>query len=200
MATDKVEIYNQALFNIGHAKRVISPTENTTERLNCEAVYEPRKRALLAMAKWSFAKTEVALSLTGFTPTGWEYEYFYPQGCLKALEIARASVQEKPIPFQTALRYDDTTGQETRVVWTNEAEASLLFLRNVQSPTVFTPSFDTALASFMSVDLSRVMTKSSKTPSEMFQLFQFHFQQAVLAGEAEAVEEPQPDAEWISNR
>lgn len=200
MATSKLEIYNQALFNIGHTKGVVSPSENTAERLNCEAVYEPRKRALIGMAKWGFAKTEETLSLTGFTPTGWLYEYYYPQQCVKALEIARSSLKAKRIPFQTALRYDASTGAESRVIWTNQAGASLLYLRDVQSPTVFTPNFETCLSFFMAPDLARVMAKNSKSPSEMFQLFQFHFQQAILAGEAEAIDEEEQEPEWITDR
>lgn len=197
MATDKTEIYNLSLFHIGHTRRVESPTENSTERRNCEAVYNSAKRSLLTMANWSFAKTIVNLSLTGFTPKGWAYEYHYPQGCIKALEIARDSDAQKEIPFQTALRYNDETGAETRVIWTDEANAQLLFVRNVQSPTVFTPLFDLTLAYYMGIPLSRVMAKNTRVAGEMTQLFQFHLSEAIRAGEAEAQDKPEQDADWI---
>lgn len=200
MAISKLDIYNQALFNIGHTKRVQSLTEDSAERRNCEAIYEPRKRSLIAMARWGFAKTETVLSLTGRTPTGWDYEYYYPQGCLKALEIPRSNVRQKKIPFQTALYHNETTGAESKVIWTNYPQASLLFLRDVQNPVIFTPNFETCLSYFMAPDLSRVMSKNTKGPSEMFQLFQFHLQQAIIAGEAEAVDEDEPEAEWITDR
>lgn len=200
MATSKLEIFNQALFNIGHTKRVNTPTENTAERLNCEAVYEPRKRTLIGMAKWGFAKTETTLSLTGYTPTGWDYEYFYPLHCVKALEISRATKAEKRIPFQTALRVNESTGEETKVIWTNQSGASLLYLRDVKNTTIFPPNFETALSFFMSPDLAHVMAKNSKSPSEMFQLFQYHFNQAIVSGEAEAIDEEEPEAEWITDR
>lgn len=200
MATSKLDIYNQALFNIGHTKRVQSPTETSAERQNCEAIYEPRKRTLIGMAKWGFAKTQATLSLTGRTPTGWNYEYYYPQGCVKALEIARSSLREKRIPFQTGLYYNETDGSESKVILTNAAGASLWFLRDVQNVAVFPPNFETALSFFMSPDLARVMSKNSKTSSEMFQLFQYHFNQAIMAGEAEAIDEKEADAEWITDR
>lgn len=197
MATDKTELYNLALFHIGHTRKVTSPTEESTERRNCEAVYESCKRALLTMASWSFAKTVVNLSLTGHTPKGWSYEYYYPQGCIKALEIARDSDAQKEIPFQTALRYNDTTREETRVIWTNESQAQLLHLRNVQSPSVFTPLFDLTLSYYMGVPLARVMAKNTRVPGEMSQLFQYHLSEAIRAGEAEAVDKPEQDADWI---
>ena len=197
MATNKTDIYNLALFHIGHSTRVQSPTEPTTERRNCEAVYETAKRALLTMANWSFAKAITALSLTGNTPKGWAYEYYYPQGCIKALEIARDSDRQKEIPFQTALRYDESTGAETRVIWTDEAGAQLLFMRDVQNPTVFTPPFDMTLSYFMGIPLARVMAKNTRTPGEMSQLFQFHLSEAIRSGEAEAQDKPEQDADWI---
>lgn len=200
MATSKVEIFNLMLFNIGHARRIESPTESTTENRNCTAIYEQSKRALLTMADWSFAKTTVALSLTGYTPKGWAYEYYYPQGCIKALEIARESREQDPIPYQTALRYNDETGSETRVIWTDEANAELLHLRDVQSPAVFTPKFVDTLTHYAGILLARVMSKNRSTVQEMIELFQFHFNQAITSGEAEAQDKPELDAEWVRDR
>lgn len=197
MANQKTDIYNLALFHIGHSRRIDSPTENSTERRNCESVYESSKRALLTMANWSFAKTVVNLTLTGNTPKGWAYEYYYPQGCIKAIEIARDTNLQKEIPFQTALRYNDSTQEETRVIWTDEANAQLLFMRNVQSPPVFTPLFDLTLSYFMGIPLARVMAKNTRTPGEMSQLFQFHLGEAIRSGEAEAQDKPEQDADWI---
>lgn len=197
MATDKTDIYNLSLFSIGHSRRVTSPTEESTERRNCEAVYGPSKRALLTMANWSFAKTITKLSLTGYTPKGWAYEYHYPIGCIKAIEIMRDSSYQKEIPFQTALRYDDVSDTEKRVIWTNEPLAQLLYVRDVNSTTLFTPLFDTTLAYYMGIPLARIMAKNTRTPSEMTQLFQYHLSEAIRAGEAEAQDKPEQDADWI---
>lgn len=200
MATNKTDIYNLSLFHIGHSRRVQSPTEDSTERRNCESVFDSCKRSLLTMANWSFAKTIVALSLTGNQAKGWAYEYFYPQGCIKALEIARDNDLQKEIPFQTALRYDEGAGTETRVIWTDEPNAQLLFMRDVQNTNVFTPLFDLTLSYFMGIPLARVMAKNTKTPGEMSQLFQFHLGEAIRSGEAEAQDKEEQDAEWIKDR
>lgn len=200
MSTDKTEIYNLALFSIGHSRRVHSPTEDSTERRNCEAIYEQSKRGLLTMANWSFAKTGVALSLTGQKPKGWAHEYYYPQGCIKALEIARDHDAQPEIPFQTALRYDEVSGKETRVIWTDEAGANLIYIRDVQSPAVFTPKFIDTLTHYMAIPLARIMSNNSRTPADMTQLFQYHLSEAIRSGEAEAQDKPEQDAEWIKER
>jgi hypothetical protein len=200
MANTKVDVYNLTLFNIGHTRRVASPTEDSIERQNCEAIYEQKKQSLLAMANWGFAKTEVALSLTGETPTGWAYEYYYPQGCLKAIEIARASREQDPIPFQRALRYNAATGAEDAVIWTNEADASLIFIRDVQNVKVMTTKFIDALSHYMGIDLARVMAKQKQVVDDMKSLFTYHLAEAIRMGEAEAEDEQELDAEWIRDR
>jgi len=152
------------------------------------------------MANWGFAKTEVALSLTGKTPTGWAYEYYYPQGCLKAIEIARASREQDPIPFQRALRYNAATGAEDAVIWTNEADASLIFIRDVQNVKVMTTKFIDALSHYMGIDLARVMAKQKQVVDDMKSLFTYHLAEAIRMGEAEAEDEQELDAEWIRDR
>jgi hypothetical protein len=197
MSLTKVDIYNLSLFNIGHSRRVNSPTENSQERQNCDAVYEQKKRGLLSMANWSFAKAEIALSLTGESVTGWEYEYYYPQGCLKAIQIARANSLIKPIPFQRGLRYDQTSGAETAVLLTNEPNAKLFYIREITDPKIFTPKFVDTLSHYMSIDLARVMAKQKQVVDDMKSLFTYHLGEAIRMGEAEAQDEQAPDADWI---
>jgi len=200
MATSKVEVYNITLFNIGHTKRVTSPTENSIERTNCESCYEQKKQGLLSMANWGFAKSEVALSLTGFAPSGWQYEYHYPANCLKAIEISRSNKAQDPIPFQRGLRIDEATQQETAVIWTNEANAKLFYIRNVQSVAVMTPKFIDALSHYMGIDLARVMAKQKQVVDDMKSMFTYHMSEAIRMGEAEAEDEKALDAEWILDR
>ena len=199
MATEKTDVYNLGLIHIGHTKRVTSPTEKTTERRNCEAVYDPYRKALLTMAKWGFGTVSQTLTLTGNTPTGYDYEYVYPTGCLKALEIARASAQLPKIPFKAG-SIIDSDGDHQRVIWTNKEDASLIFIYDVEDVKMFTPLFNLTLAHYMGVTLSRLMAKSTKTPTEMFQLAQYYYNQAIISGEVEAEDFELPEPDWITDR
>lgn len=200
MTASQTEIFNMALFNIGHSRRVNTVAEDTPEAKNCRAVYGIHRRALLTMAKWSFAKSILPLALTGNEVVGYDYEYTYPPDCLKALEIARSSKDLPKVPFQTGSTINYLTNEQSRVIWTNEASAQLVFMRDVNVTGLFTPLFDQTLAYRMSVDLARVMATREATAKEMLQLFQFSFNQAILSGEAEAEDEPAPDAAWIIGR
>ena len=200
MATDKTDIYNLGLIHVGHTKRVTSPTEKTTERRHCEALYDPYREALLTMAKWSFATVTETLTLTGNSPTGYDYEYIYPANCLKALEIEKSAATLPPIPFKTGAIINATTGKPQRVIRTNEQSASLVYVYDVEDVKLFTPLFNLTLAHYMGTTLSRLLSKSTKTPTEMFQLAQYYFNQAILSGEVEAEDFELPEPEWITDR
>lgn len=199
MAQSKLDIWNFSLAQIGHTKRVVSPTEKTAERRRCEESYDFYRKALLTMAKWNFATVVETLTPTANTPTGWTYEYVYPSGCLKAIEIAKASAQLDPIPYKAGSVYDASTGAQ-RVIWTDEYQAKLVYVRNVTDTTMYTPLFEMTLAHLMGVPLARMIPKSTKLPTEMFQLAQFYFDEAVRAGEVEATDAELPEPEWITNR
>lgn len=197
MAQTQLDCYRTALFNIGHTRTVNTLTEDSVERRNCEACFETKKQSLLSMSNWGFAKTEVDLSLTGYKPTGWDYEYFYPAGCLRAIEIARVNKLAPKIPFQRAVRYDEATGKESAVLWTNEQNASLVFIRDIQNAAVFTPLFFSTLCAYMGIDLARVMAKDKNVVADMKQTFSDYMREAIRMGEVEAVDEEEPDATWI---
>jgi len=197
MAQSKLDIYNFSLFQIGHTRTVNSPTENTIERKHCDAVYNQHRRAILESSKWAFAKTFIKLSLTGnVTPDG-RLEYHYPIECLKALEIVRSSPRVPKIPFMTGSIRDIETNEERRVIWTNAPDAVLLCIRDVTLPSMFTSNFTQALSYRMGVDLATVLAKNSSKSNDMFKLYQWAMDQAILSGEVEAEDEPERDAEWI---
>lgn len=197
MAGSKTEIFNNALFFMGHTRKVNTPTEDTPEAANCRFIYDTHRRALLTLAKWSFAKTILTLAPTGNKVTGWAYEYTYPTDCLKALEIAKSNKNDPDIPFQAGSTIDYNTGVQKRVIWTNQEAAQLVFMRDVTVTGFFTPMFDQALAYRMSVDLGRVMATRESTAKEMWSLFLWSLAEAIRQGEAEAMDEPMPDAPWI---
>lgn len=197
MAQTKVDVYNNSLFLIGHTVKVNNPDEQTIEATNCKAVYDIHRRAILTQANWGFAKTEIALSLTGNTPKGWAYEYHYPAKCLKVIELMRDSPLLPKIPFQIGSHYDANTGEEIKTIWTNEAGAYALFTRDTEIVDLFTPKFFDTLSSRVAVDLARVMT-TLVSIKDMWNMFTYNFSEAVRVGEAEAEDEPEKESSWIT--
>lgn len=201
MSANRAEIYTGALFNIGHAKGVDNPSENTNEAKNCNKIYDKHRKSILSMANWGFAKVFRTLAQTANTPpTGWEYEYAYPSDCLRVIEIAKTAPTDPKIPFTSGHTYDSTTGQQKRVIWTNHPNAVLVFVRDVTNEGLFSPMFTQTLQHRMSVDLAKVMAKKTDVAKEQMNWFQWSMNEAVRLNEIESEDQPQPDADWIRDR
>lgn len=202
MVMTKLEIFNTCLKGVGHSRRIVSPTENTVEAQHCRDVYDGCRRSLLQMGRWSFAVDTVTLADTGVTPTGWDYQYGYPQYTLKALEIARANANDPMIPFKAASVFDDATQAQSRVIWTNEYQAKLVRIRDVQLTSMFTPLFDQSLAALMAAEgIAAALAKRRDTAIKAaYDRFNFWFGQAVEQGEVEAEDVDEKDAPWITDR
>lgn len=201
MPANKVEIFNGTLFKIGHTKSVNNVSEATNEARNCNKIYDKYREVILTLANWGFAKTFRVLAETANEPpTGWLYEYAYPSDCLRIIEIARTAPTDPKIPFTKGHTYDSTTGQQKAVIWTNQEAASLIFIRNVTSEALFTPMYTQALEHRMAVDLAQVMAKKPNVAKDQMSWFQWALNEAVRLNEIEAEDQPQPDANWISER
>ena len=103
MAVTKVDIASRALIMIG-SNPISSFTDDTTEALVTNNIYEEIIESTLCRARWRFATEQQQLSLLANAPTG-RYEYAYqiptsPQ-CLQII-----SITENDINIQYA-RYGD---------------------------------------------------------------------------------------------
>ena len=196
-----VDICNLALYHCGHNKQINSLDENSSEARKCKRIYSNSRQLLLASAKWGFAKVYTSLSQTGNTPPqGWGYEYHYPAGALRILEIPRSNVAITPIPFTDGTVYDATHNKWSRVIWTNHENAGMLFLGDVTLESMFSIHFAQTLAAYMAFLLSKDIAQKSRITEQNWQLYQSMLSEAERVSAAESVDEEQPDASWIRNR
>jgi|TARA_A100001011_G_scaffold240846_1_gene248821 hypothetical protein len=103
MAVTKIDIASRALIMIG-SNPISSFTDDTTEALVTNNIYEEIIESTLCRARWRFATEQQQLSLLANTPTG-KYEYAYqiptsPQ-CLQI-----TSITDNDVNIQYA-RYGD---------------------------------------------------------------------------------------------
>ena len=75
MAVTKIDIASRALIMIG-SNPISSFTDDTTEALVTNNIYEEIIESTLCRARWRFATEQQQLSLLANTPTG-KYEYAY---------------------------------------------------------------------------------------------------------------------------
>tara|TARA_R100001082_G_scaffold79805_1_gene47090 strand:+ start:97 stop:705 length:609 start_codon:yes stop_codon:yes gene_type:complete len=103
MAVTKVDIASRALIMIG-ANPISSFTDDNTEALVTNNIYEEIVEATLTRHKWRFAIGQKQLSLLTASPTGrYEYAYQIPSSP-QCLHIIAVTSNDKSIPYN---RYED---------------------------------------------------------------------------------------------
>lgn len=172
-------ICNMALGHIGDDTLVssISPPDGTPGAGYCARFYGQARSEMLEVGSWKFSKTRAVLAeLTNISDV-WLYAYAIPSDCLRPLRILQPTLthplrvqphyetfgnrndlmlnvvvdEENSAPFQV----------EGSVIFTNQPEATLLYIKDVVDSTKFTPSFTTALSYLLASYLAGPIIKGS---------------------------------------
>lgn len=163
-----VKICNMALSHIGSEARVsdIAPPDGSVEAGYCEAFFDQARTELLEPGNWNFALARTSLAeVTNLSPT-WAYAYALPSDCMRALRVLRrASGLTVFTQDDTQFNPDDNDSVpftiEGEVLYTNEPEAVLVYVRDVTDTTKFTPSFTAALGYLLASYLAGPVLKGA---------------------------------------
>lgn len=149
-----VQICNMALSHIGSDARVasISPPDGSVEAGHCATFYDQARTDLLEPGHWNFALKRAALAEVANDSGAWAYAYAKPANCLRALRIPRPrlgltvfTIDQHPdanIDDRDSAQFDI----EGEVIYTNKADAVLIYVQDVTDTSKFTPSFTAALS------------------------------------------------------
>lgn len=157
-----IDICNLALSHLGDEATVssIDPPEGSAQADHCAAFYPIARNNVLASHAWSCATKRETLALLSLTPPdAFVYAYSVPSTCLRALRVM--------LPGDT----DDSNGQEfeieaqsdgTLVLYTNAADASLVYIAGITDTTRFTPGMVTAIARLLAAYVAGPLIKGSE--------------------------------------
>ncbi len=161
MASD-VDIANTALGHLGARAQIssISPPDGTVEAGYCARFYPIARRELLEAYPWPFATTRVQLAEVPNPSTTWGYAYALPSDCLKPLRVlSLQDVATANLLWPTGAfsewdwrYYDELLSErgsanfevENGVLLTHEAEATLVYRRDVVDTSKYSPMFVSA--------------------------------------------------------
>ena len=147
-----VQLCNMALSHIGSEARVssISPPDGSVEAGHCATFYDLARTELLEPGSWSFSLKRQALAEVTNVSTAWAYAYTRPSDCLRALRVLRPG-STLTVFNQDELNYSPNDQDsanfdiEGEVLYSNEPDAVLIYVRDVTDSTKFTPTFVAAL-------------------------------------------------------
>lgn len=133
-AASSVEICNTALTLIG-APTIVSLKANSREAKACDSIYNPSRRAVLAMHPWTFAQVRVTTAPDAETPDfNYTYQHSFPSDALviKPVGKSRHSQQDYKI--------------EGRKILTDEDTLYLRYTKDLTDTSLFSDLFADALA------------------------------------------------------
>lgn len=144
-ALTALSICNLALAKLGEAPiPAISPTGSPAARL-CYTHYHPVRREILCTNRWTFATVLTSLTASPTSlPASRHLEHPLPQDCLRVLEVTS---------HNWTLR--------GRSIYCPEREIELLYLADVEDPSLFDPMFTEAFATRLACKLCIPLTSST---------------------------------------
>lgn len=203
MATSAVAICNLALSRIGVGTAITSLAASSQEAIACNAVYESMRDLVLRDFPWPFARTWVALGLVtdaseedDFPAWGddWRYAYRYPSDCIRALRMVDGTKNGTQVPYALG---SDSSG---RLIYTDEADAVLVYTTRFEDPAHFDPSFASALAWKIAAEIAVPLARAGSFIERAETGYRQSLAQAAADALNEEVAAPDGPASWIADR
>lgn len=144
MAVSKTQIANLALSHLDSEDVIENvDTEQSNEAKTARVWYDPARRQALTEYDFHFARKRLALaSHNEDPPADWTFRYQYPADCVQERFIENPLGRNKPpIPMLV-----EQAGDGTLSIVTDQDGAVLVYTRNQEDVTFFTPYFDLALS------------------------------------------------------
>jgi hypothetical protein len=198
MATSVLSICNMAIARIGVSKLISSLNEPSNEARMCSLFYEQMRDYALREYPWNFAEKRVVLANAGIPPQGYGYKYAYPSDCLKALRITNPSTRtprnDQRVHFKVA------TENGIKVIYTDQAEAELVYTSRIEEPTLFDPMFSSALSYLLASEMAMPLSVQPQIATQARNAYAQVSSAAAAASMGEGAEEPAPESELTSAR
>jgi hypothetical protein len=158
-----------ALSHIGSDARVssISPPDGSVEAGHCATFYDLARTELLEPGSWRFALKRAALAEVTNESTAWAYAYARPSDCLTPKRILRPGTT-LTVFTQDESEYIPNDGDsanfeiEGDVVYANEPDAVMLYVRDVTDTNKFTPGFVATLGYLLASYLAGPIVKGNE--------------------------------------
>lgn len=176
----EVDICNLALGNLGDAANLqsINPVDGSAQSDHCARFYPIARDALLEMHNWGFATTRVALAQLTNPSSTWLYCYAQPADLLNSISVLDPTVSDDlsvgipsssntwlETPLVNAGTYTpqeytlETLTDGTEIVYTDQVNAVLRYVRRVTDTTKFSPLFIRCVAASLSSMLAGPLLK-----------------------------------------
>lgn len=164
------QICNMALSHIGGRATVasITPPDGSVEAGLCATFYDTARAEMIEPGSWRFTLARATLALLATNPSAvWTFAYAMPSNCMAPKRVLRAGTGMTVFNQDTAaytLNDADSADFEVEgdVLYSNEPDAVLVYVRDVTDTTKFTPTFTSALSYLLASYLAGPILKGNE--------------------------------------
>lgn len=174
----EVGIVNIALARLGESP-IQSFEEGSVPANMAKVFYDPARRAVLRAYDWSFSLKTVRLARYTGEPVDFRFAFSLPADCLRAIRLRRKGVA------------DFTDGCDIRFVirsgalYTDEAEAYLEYVADVEDTSLFDDKFIEALGYKLASDLAMPVKGSAELMANYMNVYNSLIVDAAALSEGE---------------
>lgn len=171
MADSEAAICNVALARIGHTLFIDTLDDASAEAEVCKRLYPACRDEVLETQHWPFAtrryKPAAILATTldlGDVPSGWAYAFALPaDGIPNGIQRIESGLtverEDQAVPYD--VEYDNKTQQN--ILLANAATPEIVYTMRLLDTKRFSPSFDSAVAWRLAIDLILPLRKDPQT-------------------------------------
>jgi hypothetical protein len=191
---NSLDICNGALDKIS-VQSIAALTESSKAAETCNRLYDKTRKSVLEDHAWNFATRRVTLAVVaGESFNDWTYIYAYPSDCIRVIRIhnpagdvitstttvydaeTESYVAKGQIEFEILINSD----KDQKMICTDQAEAELVYVADVELVNLFSSQFITALECALASELAIPLRQDRSLKQDLKDEY------AVLIGSAKA--------------
>lgn len=136
----KTEVANFSLAHLGATKRISDlDTERSQEAITLKGLYNLAVENVLSDHYWPFATIYADLALVEESPNDfWAYSYLKPSDALRYIVFPSGV---NPENTQSLVKIEEGWGSTGTLIFTNEPDAQIKYVKTITNQTSFSPDF-----------------------------------------------------------
>lgn len=198
---NQTDFLNDALGQIG-ATKITAIDDGSLNAEYCAVFWPPLRKALLRLTHWNFATDRASLVQSVPAPAfEFTFSYSLPVDLVKIVQFnGNGAVPVAPSGYINLYPYVTRYVIEGRKLLTNDAEAKIVYLKDVDNPDLWDPLFYQLAAAWLSSKLASSIAKSEKTAAmRMEEVMKILLPMATAVDGQEGTEMPEsiPNLLWV---
>lgn len=169
----QLDIVNQAILYLGNNQAAVTGSypnfDNSPAGVAAKNLYGPCVQTVMRQYGWDFGRANDTLTASGNTaPFPWSHEYLYPDDGIEIRQVLPASLTDtnNPTPILWTVGNVDVAAVPTKVIWTNEASAKVVY-SNFPPPSTWDAGFREAVVRLLASEMAMAVSGKPDTSEKL---------------------------------